>query len=54
MRRDIEAGRPAPRPRRRGRCMRFFHGYLMTAGAISTLYGLLRLIVWLFVELNRM
>jgi len=40
-----------PRTRRkRGRLLRFFRGYLMTVGALTTFYVLLRIIVWILVE----
>ena len=43
---------PDPRHKRPGRARRVFRGYLMVAGAIATLSGLVLLIVSLFVELN--
>lgn len=45
--------RPKPRPRRRGRFRRFMRGYLMTVGALTTLYVLVQLLVRLFVEVGK-
>ena len=45
---------PDPRHRRPCRARRIFRGYLMIAGAIATLSGLVLLIVSLFVELNNL
>ena len=43
-----------PRRRRRsGRVGRFFRGYLMFVGALTTLYVLIQLLVLVFVELSR-
>lgn len=45
-----------PRPRRRrrrGRFKRFVRGYLMFVGSLTTLYVLMQLLVWLFVEIAR-
>ena len=39
--------------RREGRLRRFFRGYLMTVGALTTLYVLIRLLTLLFVELQK-
>ena len=41
------------RPRRRGRAVRFFRGYLMMVGALTTLYVLLQLAVRLLVEIGK-
>jgi len=44
----------APRRRRRsGRIGRFFRGYLMFVGALTTLYVLVQLLVLVFVELSK-
>lgn len=37
----------------RGRFKRFVRGYLMYAGALATLYALLRLLVLVFVEVGK-
>lgn len=42
-----------PHNRRPGRARRFFRGYLMIAGAVATLFGLILLVVSLFVEINK-
>ena len=39
--------------RRRGRVACFFRGYLMTVGALTTLYVLLQLVVRLLVEIGK-
>lgn len=39
--------------RRRGRVARFFRGYLMMVGALTTLYVLLQLVVRLLVEIGK-
>ena len=44
---------PGARRRRRGRAVRFFRGYLMMVGALTTLYVLLRLAVRLLVEIGK-
>mgnify|MGYP000418628826 CR=1 FL=1 len=41
------------RRRRHGRVARFFRGYLMMVGALTTLYVLLQLAVRLLVEIGR-
>ena len=43
----------APKPKRHGRARRVFRGYLMTAGALATIGGLILLLVSLFVEINK-
>ena len=40
-------------PRRRGRCVRFFRGYLMLVGGGTTIYVLIRLLVVLLVEVQK-
>lgn len=45
--------RPEKRKRRRGRLGRFFRGYLMMVGALTTLYVLVQLLVLLFVEISK-
>ncbi len=45
-----EGYRPARRPRRRGR---FFRGYLMLVGALTTAAALVLLLVRLFVEIEK-
>ncbi len=43
-----------PRRRRRsGRIGRFFRGYLMFVGGLTTLYVLVQLLVLLFVEISK-
>lgn len=43
-----------PKPQRKhGKLYRIFCGYLMTVGALTTLYVLLRLLTLLFVELQK-
>ena len=44
---------PGARRRRHGRAARFFRGYLMMVGALTTLYVLLQLAVRLLVEIGR-
>ena len=44
---------PDGRHRRHGRFGRFFRGYLMTVGALTTAYGLMRLIVLLLLEISK-
>ena len=39
--------------RKGGRFRRFFRGYLMTVGALTTIYALIRLLIVLFVELQK-
>lgn len=39
--------------RRHGRAARFFSGYLMFVGALTTLYVLAQLVVLLFVEIGK-
>ena len=48
-----EGYRPARRPRRRGRIGRFFRGYLMLVGALTTAAALVLLLVRLFVEIEK-
>ena len=43
---------PGARRRRRGRAVRFFRGYLMMVGALTTLYVLLQLAVLIACQLN--
>lgn len=43
---------PRPRPHGRGKVRRFFHGYLLLAGAAATIYLLVLLIIRLLVELG--
>ena len=45
--------KPGARRRRRGRAVRFFRGYLMMVGALTTLYVLLQLAVRLLVEIGK-
>ena len=52
MRRDVRFMRRYAQ-RRQGRLARLGRGYLMTAGALVTLYGLVRLTVWLLVEIGK-
>lgn len=52
MRRDVRFMRRDAQ-RRQGRLARLGRGYLMTAGALVTLYGLVRLTVWLLVEIGK-
>lgn len=47
-----EAYRPARRPHR-GRIGRFFRGYLMLVGALTTVAALVLLLVRLFVEIEK-
>jgi len=42
-----------PARKRRGRMRRFFRGYLMLVGGLTTLYGLAQLLVLLFVEMAK-
>lgn len=42
-----------PHGRRPGRARRVFRGYLMFAGAVATLFGLILLVVSLFVEIDK-
>ena len=44
---------PGARRRRHGRVARFFRGYLMMVGALTTLYVLLQLVVRLLVEIGK-
>ena len=47
---------PAPKPRRRrrrSRVRRFFRGYLMFVGSLTTLYVLIQLLVWAFVQIGK-
>ena len=44
---------PGARRRRHGRAVRFFRGYLMMVGALTTLYVLLQLAVRLLVEIGK-
>ena len=51
-------GRPEHRPEphrrpRRGRAGRFFRGYLMLVGALTTIAALVLLLVRLFVEIEK-
>ena len=52
---DAHQGPAAPgaRRRRHGRVARFFRGYLMMVGALTTLYVLLQLVVRLLVEIGK-
>lgn len=52
---DAHQGPAAPgaRRHRHGRVARFFRGYLMMVGALTTLYVLLQLAVRLLVEIGR-
>lgn len=42
-----------PRRRRRSRFRRFVRGYLMTVGAMTTIYVLIQLLVLLFIEIGK-
>lgn len=54
MRPDMPPPHPPKRKkRRRGRVKRFFQGYLMFVGALTTLYVLVQLLVWAFVEIGK-
>ena len=53
-----QPGRPEYRPERRkrphrGRAGRFFRGYLMLVGALTTIAALVLLLVRLFVEIEK-
>ena len=48
------ADHPEPKSRRRrGRFLRFVRGYLMIVGGLTTVYGLIQLLVLLFVEMAK-
>lgn len=55
--RHTHPAQPAPhvkQPKRRFRkAKRFFCGYLMLVGAMTTLYVLVQLLVWILVELGK-
>ncbi len=44
---------PQPRRKRPGRAGRMFRGYLMIAGAVATIAGLILLLVSIFVEIEK-
>lgn len=49
-----QADHPKPKYRkRRGWFLRFVRGYLMFVGGLTTLYGLIQLLVLLFVEIAK-
>lgn len=50
---DGSAAVPGARRRRHRRIARFFRGYLMMVGALTTLYVLLQLVVHLLVEIGK-
>ena len=58
MPREFSPGPPPERPvyrdrSRRGRAGRFFRGYLMLVGALTTIAALVLLLVRLFVEIEK-
>ena len=52
-RRETHGQRGFPGRPRRGRAGRFFRGYLMLVGALTTLAALVLLLVRLFVEIEK-
>lgn len=50
---EVNDRAPKTRHKRRSRFMRFFRGYLMMVGGLTTLYVLVHLLVLLFVEIAK-
>ena len=50
---EYAAPPPKPRRRRKNGIKAFFRGYLMIVGALTTLYVLAQLLVWLLVEAGK-
>lgn len=50
---EINGGASKFKRKRRGRFMRFFRGYLMMVGGLTTLYVAVHLLVLLFVEIAK-
>lgn len=47
-----EAPGKEKKPRRKGGLGRAFRGYLMIAGGAATIYVIVRLVIWLLVEMG--